>query len=210
MHALDHLVRVAGYPAILVLMIAESALVPVPSEVIMLVGGALAATGQLDLWLVVALGTVGNLIGSYIAWGIGRTGGRAAVDRFGRYVLLRHEDLERAEGWFREWGTPAVFVSRMLPVVRTFISLPAGMAEMPALRFGLYTFAGSLIWDLGLAAAGYELGSRWSSIMSWFNGATYLIAAVVAAAVVAFVVSRARRRRGLSGRAAEAGGEPGQ
>lgn len=198
-----------GYAAVVLLMIAESACIPVPSEVVMLFGGALAATGRLELVAVITLGWAGNVIGSYIAWGVGRTGGRAVVSRWGRYVWLREHDLQTAERWFARHGQVAVFFGRLLPVVRTFISLPAGMAEMPPLRFGLYTLAGCLPWTAALAIAGYALGSSWSELLRWFSGATDVLAVLAALLVVAGVLAVIRRRR-REARAVQGSPSPGQ
>lgn len=198
-----------GYAAVLLLMIAESACIPVPSEVVMLFGGALAATGRLQIVAVIALGWAGNVIGSYIAWGVGRTGGRAAVSRWGRYVWLKEHDLDAAERWFARHGQAAVFLGRLLPVARTFISLPAGMADMPPLRFGLYTLAGCLPWTAALAAAGYALGSSWSKLLRWFSGATDVLAVLAGLLVLAGVLAVVRRRR-REARVVEGGPPPGQ
>jgi len=189
-----------GYLAIFVLMLAESACIPVPSELTMLFGGALAAgavTGvHLNLALVVTAGVAGNVVGSYIAWGIGLYGGQAAWRRWGRYILLRTDDIDRAEGWFNRHGTKAVFFGRLLPVVRTFISLPAGFAKMPPLRFGLYTLAGCIPWTLALGWAGYAVGGNWQHIADAFHGPTYALAAliIVALALTFIVVGRRRHR----------------
>jgi membrane protein DedA with SNARE-associated domain len=147
-----------GYLAIFVLMLAESACIPVPSELTMLFGGALAGGAvpgaHLNLVLVVAAGVAGNVAGSYLAWGIGRYAGRAAWRRWGRHLLLRNDDIDRAERWFGRHGPKAVFFGRLLPVIRTFISLPAGFTEMPPARFGIYTVAGCIPWTLGAVSGG--------------------------------------------------------
>jgi membrane protein DedA with SNARE-associated domain len=193
-----------GYLAIFVLMLAESACVPVPSELTMLFGGALAggavAGAHLSLALVVAAGVAGNVVGSYLAWGIGRYGGQAAWRRWGRYVLLREEDIDRAERWFGRHGTKAVFFGRLLPVIRTFISLPAGFARMPPVRFGLYTLAGCIPWTLALGWAGYAVGTNWQSIATAFQGPTYALAAIVGVLIVIalFVIVRRRRHEGTA------------
>jgi len=192
---MEHLISSSGYAAVFLLMVAESACIPVPSEVTMLFGGYLAATGRLELALVIALGTLGNLVGSYLAWAVGRTGGRAAWHRFGRFVLVKDEDLARAESWFEKRGEAAVFLGRLLPVIRTFISLPAGMADMAPLRFGLYTLAGCLPWTAALAVVGYELGGSRHAIVGWFSAASYVIAVVAVLAFLAFLWARLRRRR---------------
>ena len=188
-----------GYLAVFVLMLAESACIPVPSELTMLLGGALAAGAvpgaHLNLAIVVAAGVAGNVAGSYIAWAVGWQGGRRAWQRWGRYLLLQDKDIDRAERWFDRHGSKAVFIGRLLPVVRTFISLPAGFAKMPPTRFGLYTVAGCIPWTLGLAWAGYLLGANWQSVANAFHGPTYAIVAVlVLAVIVAGALSWKRRR----------------
>ncbi len=187
-----------GYLAIFVLMVAESACIPVPSEVTMVFGGALAAGAvagaHLDLALVIAVGVAGNVVGSYIAWGVGAYGGRSAWRRWGKYVLLRPGDIDRADRWFDRHGTKAVFFGRLLPVVRTFISLPAGIARMNPVRFGVYTLAGCIPWTAALAWAGYAVGANWQHVAGAFHGATYAIAGVIVALVVVAVALLVRRR----------------
>jgi len=192
-----------GYLAIFVLMLAESACIPVPSELIMTFGGALAAGAvpgtHLNLIGVILAGTAGNVAGSYIAWAVGRYGGqpllrRLSEGRLGRR-LLREHDLDRAIAWFDRHGGKAVLIGRMLPVVRTFISLPAGIAEMPALRFGIYTTIGCIPWTAALAAAGYAVGTNWESIANAFHGPSYIIAGIVLVVMVLAVWRYARRRQ---------------
>ncbi len=188
-----------GYLAIFVLMLAESACIPVPSELTMVFGGALAGGAvagiHLNLALVVVAGVAGNVAGSYLAWALGRWGGRPAWRRWGRYLLLREDDIDRAERWFSRHGPKAVFIGRLLPVIRTFISLPAGLAEMRPLRFGIYTTAGCIPWTLGLAYAGYVVGANWQSVVSAFHGPTYALAAVIGVLIVVGVIILVRRRR---------------
>lgn len=188
-----------GYLAVFVLMILESACVPVPSEAIMGFGGALAgglvfAGVDLDLniFAIALLGTAGNLVGAMIAYGVGRAGGRPLVDRWGRYILLRPKEIDRAERFFARHGRSAVFLGRMVPVVRTFISLPAGVAEMPALPFALLTATGSLPWTFGLAFAGYALASSWKSVTSGFTPATVAIAVLIVAAIAWWLLRQLR------------------
>jgi membrane protein DedA with SNARE-associated domain len=187
-----------GYLAIFVLMVAESACIPVPSEVTMVFGGALAAGAvagaHLNLPLVIAVGVAGNVTGSYIAWGVGAYGGRGAWRRWGRYVLLRPGDIDRADRWFARHGTKAVFFGRLLPVVRTFISLPAGIARMSPVRFGIYTLAGCIPWTAALAWAGYAVGANWQHVANDFHGATYALAAVIILLAVIAVGLLVRRR----------------
>jgi membrane protein DedA with SNARE-associated domain len=181
-----------GYIAVFVLMVAESACIPVPSELIMTFAGVLAATGKLNLALVILMGAVGNIFGAYIAWAVGRTGGRALVIRYGKYVFLRVHDLERAERWFAKRGQAAVFFGRLLPVVRTFISLPAGVAEMEPIRFGIYTFLGSVPFVGVLAVVGYAVGSNYHAFVKDVQDLGYLIAVVLVTGIAAFIYRRIR------------------
>jgi len=205
-----------GYLAIFILMLAESACIPVPSELTMLFAGALSAGAvagaHLNLVLVIAAGVAGNVAGSYLAWGIGAYGGRAAWHRWGRYILLRDDDIDRAERWFGRHGTKAVFFGRLLPVVRTFISLPAGLARMPAGRFGIYTLLGCIPWTAALAWTGYLVGANWGSVVTALHGPSYALAALCGLLVIFAIVMLLRRRRrergehGGPGTAGERGG----
>jgi membrane protein DedA with SNARE-associated domain len=179
----QHFIATYGYLAIFVLMVAESACIPVPSELIMTFGGALAAgavpgTG-LNLAGVIIAGVAGNVVGSYIAWAVGRYGGQPALRKWGRRLRIREHDLDRATLWFDRYGPRAVLIGRLLPVVRTFISLPAGIAGMDPVRFGIYTTIGCIPWTAALAAAGYAVGANWNSIVTGFKVPTYIIAAIV-------------------------------
>jgi membrane protein DedA with SNARE-associated domain len=194
-----------GYLAIFALMLAESACIPVPSELIMTFGGALAAgavpgTG-LNLAGVIIAGVAGNVAGSYIAWAVGRYGGQAALRRWGRRLRVRDHEIERANRWFDRYGPQAVLIGRLLPVVRTFISLPAGIAGMDPVRFGIYTTLGCIPWTAALAYAGYVVGVHWHSIVDGFRGPTYIIAALV---LIALAVAVWRYLRGRRAEAADA------
>jgi membrane protein DedA with SNARE-associated domain len=209
----QHFISSYGYLAVFILMLAESACIPVPSELTMPFAGALSAGAvagaHLNLVLAIAAGVTGNLAGSYVAWGIGAYGGRAAWHRWGRYILLRDDDIDRAERWFRRHGTKAVFFGRLLPVVRTFISLPAGLARMPAVRFGIYTVLGCIPWTAALAWAGYLVGRNWGNVASALHGPSYALAALLVLLVIvafAMLLRRRRRERGQpAGRAGQAG-----
>ncbi|HEY2287029.1 MAG TPA: DedA family protein [Streptosporangiaceae bacterium] len=190
-----------GYLAIFVLMLAESACIPVPSELIMTFGGALAAGAvpgtSLNLAGVIVAGTAGNVVGSYVAWAVGRYLGLPALHRLvgKRWALgLREHDLDRAIAWFDRYGGKAVLIGRVLPVIRTFISLPAGIAGMAPVRFGVYTTIGCIPWTAALAIAGYAVGAHWESIVSAFHGPTYIIAGVVLLVLVVAVWRYVRRR----------------
>jgi len=178
-----------GYAAIFLLMVLESACVPIPSEVTMLFGGALvsapflAPEHQLDLVAVALVGAGANLVGSWLAYWAGYAGGRPLVDRWGRYLLLRPHEIDRAHTWFDRYGQEAVFFGRLLPVVRTFISLPAGVARMNLWKFSLYTVLGCLPWTFGLAFLGYKLGERWDEVERFLRPVSWLVAALVVTAV---------------------------
>jgi membrane protein DedA with SNARE-associated domain len=188
-------VRGWGYPAIFLLMALESACIPVPSEVTMPVAGWFASPSQGHLnWVLAALlGAVANLAGSLVAYAVGATGGRAVALRWGRYVRLREHDLDRAERWFAHHGDAAVFWSRLLPVVRTFISLPAGMSRMRLGRFSAYTLLGSLPWSFGLAYGGYVLGRNWHRLASNVEVAAYVVLGIMVVGAAGLIL-RARRR----------------
>jgi len=141
----------------------ESACIPLPSEIILPFAGYLVAIGRFDLFLVATAGAIGCNVGSTVAYAVGYYGGRPLVDRWGRYVLLDRRELDLVERFFRNWGSLTVLISRMLPVVRTFIALPAGIARMPMLRFQIYTFIGSWPWCFLLAYVGMKLGQAWNT-----------------------------------------------
>ena len=153
-----------GYQAIFVLMVLESALIPIPSEVTMVFGGFLVSRGDLSFFWVGMLGAVANLVGSWIAYWIGMWGGRPLVERFGKYIFLRPHEIDRAHDWFERHGEAAVFFSRLLPVVRTFISLPAGIVGMNFWKFTIFTFLGCLPWTFALTWAGVLLGNNWETV----------------------------------------------
>ncbi|MGF6884829.1 membrane protein DedA with SNARE-associated domain [Nocardia sp. GAS34] len=205
----------SGLVAIFVLMVAESACIPIPSEVTMLLGGALAggavAGAHPNLVAVIAAGTLGNVAGSYLAWAVGRYGGRAVLLRWGRYVWLDEADIDRAQQWFTRHGVASVFFGRLLPVIRTFISLPAGFAAMRPVRFGVYTVLGCLPWTAALAGVGYGIGGNWQRVADDFHGPTYLIAGIVAvlAVVAAVVLMRRRRSRPATSEPSAAPADPG-
>jgi membrane protein DedA with SNARE-associated domain len=196
---MQHFIATYGYAAVFVLMLLESACVPIPSELIMTFGGALAAGAvagtHLNLILVIILGVAGNLAGSYIAWAVGLYAGQAALRHWGHRVWLREHDLDRANDWFERRGPIAVMIGRGLPVVRTFISLPAGFAGMRPLKFGVYTTIGCIPWTAALAGAGYAVGRNWHSIANGFRGPTDVIAAILLVLVVLAVWRWGRKRR---------------
>jgi len=207
-----------GYAALFVLMALSSACVPIPSEVVMAFGGALASatfaagvlgssTSRLDLAAVIALGVAGTLTGSWLAWAVGFLGGRPLVERFGRYLLLRPHEIDRAHAWFERHGEATVCFARLIPLVRAFISLPAGVARMPFWRFTVYTVLGTLPWTVGLALAGYGLGERWNTVERLGTPISVAVGLVALAALAWWIRSRLRARR--SGELAATGGGDG-
>jgi membrane protein DedA with SNARE-associated domain len=159
--AIVTIIGFGGYAGIALLMAIESACIPLPSEIIMPFSGYLVSIGRLDLLAVATAGAIGCNLGSIPAYALGKYGGRPAVERFGRYVLMNLHDLDRAERFFDRFGAPAVLICRLLPIIRSFIAFPAGVARMPLLRFHVYTFVGSWPWCFALAWVGMKLGQRW-------------------------------------------------
>ena len=163
------IISTLGYAGIIVTMAIESACIPLPSEVIMPFSGFLVAQGRFTLWGVTLAGAFGNVIGSALAYAAGRYGGRPFVWTYGKYFLLSHHDIDRADRWFAKYGQLAVFATRMMPLVRTFISLPAGMSRARFFPFLVYTFLGSIPWCLGLGYLGFQLGARWETLGGYFH-----------------------------------------
>ncbi len=186
-----------GYGGVIGLMAIESACIPLPSEIILPFSGYLVATGRFDLFLVATAGAIGCNLGSTVAYAVGFYGGRPAVERWGRYVLLNRHELARVERYFDRWGSITVLISRMLPVVRTFIALPAGIARMPMLRFQLYTFIGSWPWCFVLAYVGMKLGQAWDTsptLQAVFHDLHLVIFALLLLAVAFYAAWQWRRR----------------
>ena len=183
-----------GYAGVVILMALESAGFPLPSEIIMPFSGYLVLTGRFTLFGAALAGAVGCLVGSLGAYWVSAVGGRQLLERYGRYVLISKHDLALADRWFARWGGAAVFVGRLLPVVRTYISFPAGIARVDLWRFSLYTFIGSLIWTYLLAWIGLRLGERWASIRRAFEGFEVLIVLVLLVGMVWWVRRHLRVR----------------
>jgi membrane protein DedA with SNARE-associated domain len=187
-----------GYYAVIILMILESACIPIPSEVTMVFGGFLVSRGRLDFFWVGMFGTLANVLGSWLAYWVGLVGGRPLIERWGKYIFLRKHEIDRAEVWFEKHGEAAVFVSRLLPVVRTFISLPAGVAKMPFAKFTLYTFLGCLPWTFALTWAGFLLGENWETFLKYGEPVSIAIVLLLVAALVWWLVKRARAKNRTS------------
>lgn len=189
-----YLVNSMGIWGIWLGMILESACIPIPSEVIMLSGGWLVAQGTLSFVEVAVAGIVGNLIGSIIAFFVGRFGGRRLLDKYGKYILLNAHHLEQSERWFERYGERTVFFTRMLPFIRTFISLPAGIAEMKGWKFIVFTTLGCIPWNLALVYLGYRLGGNWGIVEQYLHPVSYAICGVVLILIVVWLVRRRKER----------------
>ena len=183
-------ISTGGYAGILLLMAIESACIPLPSEVIMPFSGYLVYTGRFNLFWVATFGALGCNVGSLVAYYVGYYGGRPLVERYGSYIFLSEKELNWADRFFDKWGDWAVFVSRLLPVVRTFIALPAGIAKMRQVRFHVFTFVGSWPWCFMLAWIGMRLGEHWDKdprLKEWFHRFDAVILGVILIGVVWFV-----------------------
>jgi membrane protein DedA with SNARE-associated domain len=199
----ESFVQSYGYWALIVLSIVGSCCVPIPSEITFVVAGALctsAVTGhvQFSLWAIIVIGTLGSLIGSMIAYELGRTAGRGIVDRWGRWLLLTHHDLDRSEVWFEHYGSATVLIGRVIPVVRSFISIPAGIAEMKRGPFAILTTIGSAIWVALLSVLGYYAGRNWHHVSNDFHDAQWPVIIVIVLLVAFGIWHRLRsvRRQG--------------
>jgi membrane protein DedA with SNARE-associated domain len=192
-----------GLLIVFLTMMAESACILIPSEIVVPYGGFLAAQGHTHLWAVIVVACVANLVGSSIAYVVGRYGGRALFLKYGRYVLVSPHHLDKAEGWFDRRGEVTVFFTRMMPGIRTFISLPAGIARMNVGKFLLYSLLGSIPWNVGLAYLGYGAGraagdNAWENLQQQFsryNEIFYVVLAVFVIAVISYGVWHWRRRK---------------
>jgi membrane protein DedA with SNARE-associated domain len=195
-----------GYVGIFVLTLLGSACIPIPSEVVLLFGGALASAGFAETVLgqpeagvgliaVIVVALAGSMVGSWLAYWAGRAGGRPLIDRWGRHLLLRPHEVDRAHAWFERHGEAAVFFSRMIPLVRAFISLPAGVAQMDLGKFSLYTFLGNLPWTIGLALTGYYLGENWRTLERYLQPLAIVLGVLLLGALGWWIAKRLRERR---------------
>ena len=191
---INSLIAFAGYGGIVILMGIESACIPLPSEMIMPFAGYLVYLGKMNILLVATAGAIGCNVGSLVAYEIGYYGGRPLVERYGRWILMGRRELDWADRFFTRWGYLAVFIGRLLPVIRTFIALPAGIARMPRGRFHVYTFLGSWPWCFGLAWLGMKLGENWRVIGKYLHKFDAVILVVIAAGIVWFVWSHWQNR----------------
>ena len=200
------LMAAVGPTGVMVLMAIESACIPLPSEVIMPFAGFLAFQGKLSfmglgagnpmaqIWIAGIFGALGCNLGSLPAYEIGAWGGRRAVEKYGRYIWLNLNHVDQAHRFFERFGHWAILVARILPVIRTFIAMPAGIAKMNRVRFHIYTFIGSLPWCLGLAWVGYKLGEKWHTLGVWFHRLDAVIGVLILAGIGFFIWNHLRRK----------------
>lgn len=196
---LTNLFQAIGWFGVVVIMLLESANIPIPSEVTMpLAGWMLVQAKGMMAWQAVwwggLWGAVGCTLGSVLSYALGAWGGRPLVERYGKYILVHDEDLEKADRWFARWGDWAAFVSRLLPIVRTFISFPAGVVRMNFPRFVVYSFVGSFIWCALLATGGYYFGAHWEELRAMMRPFDIPIAIAIVAALAYYVVRHVRKR----------------
>ncbi len=189
---MEHFLASSGYAAVFVLALAEAICIPFPSEITFGFGGALAAEGHFSLAGVILVGLAGEFIGSMVGFAIGRTGGHALVDRYGRYVLVSPADLDRARRFLASRGDWSVALGRALPLVRTFVSIVAGIAEMSVAPFAVFTLIGTAVYSAAVAGAGYALGTEWHKLVKGFTAAGFVLLGLAVVAVAVFLVHRWR------------------
>ena len=193
---MEHFLQSWGYAAIFILALAEATFIPFPSEITFGFGGALAAEGHLALAGVILVGILGEFLGSLLGYAIGRVGGRPLVERYGKYVLVAPADLDRAHRFLSSRGDWSVAVGRALPLVRTFVSLVAGIGEMALAPFALFTLIGTAVYSAAVAGAGYALGSSWHKLAHGFTDAGFVILGLVVVALAVFLWHRWRVLKG--------------
>lgn len=182
-----YLISSWGYGGVIITMAIESACIPLPSEIIMPFAGYLVSVGRFSLFTVSFWGAIGNLLGSWIAYGVGYYGGKPFLDKYGKYILMHKDDIDLADKWFSKYGQRAVFFGRLLPVIRTFISLPAGIVRMNFWKFSLFSFAGSLPFSFFLAYLGFKLGGQWQDLKIYFHKADLLIGILLVVGIAWFI-----------------------
>jgi membrane protein DedA with SNARE-associated domain len=200
-HFVTNAIGTLGLGGIFVLMLAESACIPIPSEATMLFAGFAASQGRFSLFAITVVGVLGNLVGSWIAYAVGYFGRIELVERHAGKLHVKPSHLAWADRWFARYGEPTVFFSRLLPIVRTFISLPAGVARMPVVRFTLFTLLGCIPWVFLLGFIGYEVGHNWTHWRHAFSYVDYVMAALIVAGIAYWIYRRVSARRGAGAQA---------
>ncbi len=183
----------SGYFGIFILSALESAAVPIPSEVVVPFSGFLAFQGRFNFWLVIIIVTFANVVGSIILYLVSLKGGRWILERYGKYVLISNHELNHADRIFLKHGNKIIFIGRILPIIRTFISIPAGVAKMNSFKFILYTFLGSLPWNFALALIGFKAGENWDVLSSYFRRFDFVIMGVLVLGVVFYIYRHLKR-----------------
>ncbi|MGE5626773.1 MAG: DedA family protein [Solirubrobacterales bacterium] len=184
-----------GYIGIFFGMALESACIPIPSEAILPFGGFLSYLGRLNIYLTILLGTLGGTLGSLAAYYLGKLGGRPLVEKYADKIRLNRAHLEKSDYYFNRYGEKIVFYSRLMPIIRTFISLPAGISRMDVKKFTIYTFAGSLLWSIILGYAGFVMGQNWVLMRSWFHFADILVAAAIVIFALYKFITRTKTKK---------------
>ncbi len=196
---LTNLISSYGYFAVFAFMTAESCLIPIPSEVTMVFAGFMSGLGFLNIWVTILVGAIGNVVGSLLAYWLGQKMGeewiRSAIKKWGKWFLIHIDDFDKSLVWYKKYGQGITFGSRLLPIVRTFISLPAGIAKMDIKLFTLLTFVGSLLWSGVLALIGLKLGQNWQAMEPYFRKFQYVIVAGILALVVWYVVRHIKKNK---------------
>ncbi len=195
---IEELILAIGYPGIVLVMAIENVFPPIPSEAVLPFAGALAADGELSFWGAVAAGTAGSVLGAVVLYGVGYVAHEAGVRRlvaaYGRYVFISEHDLDRAAGWFERYGEAVIFFGRLIPIIRSIVSVPAGYTRMNPVRFLVYTTLGTALWSLLLTYAGWVLGENWETIREYTGPYENGALAVIVLGAVGFVGWRALRR----------------
>jgi len=189
------IIDILGYPGIFLLMLVESCGIPMPSEVIMPFSGFLVADGKLNFWAVVIIGAFGNLIGSLLAYWIGKKGGRPLIEKYGKFILISKHDLDLADSWFKRFGQWTVFFGRLLPVIRTYISFPAGIAEMNIAKFSFFTFIGAFPWCVLFAWLGVKMGNNWELIREKLHNFDMAILILVIVLIALYIYRHIRNHK---------------
>lgn len=205
---MESLISHAGYGALAILGFLEACCIPIPSEITFGFAGVLAYQGHLNVVLVIVIGSLAELCGSFVAYGAGRLGGRPAVERVGKYLLITKADIDRSERFLTGRGEYAVAIGRALPVIRAFTSLIAGFMEIPAMQFGVLSLIGTVFYVTVLTLIGYGFGSAWNSIAHYISIGGYAIVAIVVIAVAAFIIHRVRELRREAASNRESTGTP--
>lgn len=194
-HFIVNTISALGYLGVALLMAIESANIPLPSEVIMPFSGYLVFSGRFSLFGIAIAGGVGCLIGSLFSYWLGAKGGRPLIERYGKYILMSKHDLNLTDRWFQRWGNVTVFIGRLLPIVRTFISFPAGIARVNLWTFSIYTLVGSIIWSYFLGWVGFKLGENWDSLKGYFHRFDLIIGLLLIAGIVWWIARHIKHSR---------------